>query len=295
MKTTIKFFLLLSLVGGLLFLSSCTKKTENITNVTEIAPLPYVIGEIAKYDLRLLDSIYTEAWVEVYGFPSIPYVAINNDTIPRYRDIHPYPSSYDYYDGEYYELGFPLAEETIYNLVVSSSSGQANASVKFPGEFYIKSPDEVETWLPPGEFLNVEWKKSVGCEWYGLFFYWDVHYHDEDGNGYYTSIDTLIILDSLDVDYRFTASFLWPQPSADYDVIYAYGTLYTMAATGPKIISGGQGNVTGKGAGFFLASYYGDVLFFDYWFAAQYKKPEAKPNFEQMREKLRERMLKLLK
>jgi hypothetical protein len=276
MKTTIKLFLLLSLVGGLLFLSSC-KKTENITNVTQVVPLPWILAEI---DGIAEDSTWVE--VDIYNEPSIAYVMINNDTIPRYS---PYNLLV------YYKHNYPLVHSTDYKLLVTTTSGQSSASLKYPGFFQVTQPTEEHTVLPKNTPLNITWNESVDREWYGVDFYW--YLQSRCGSVYhYKYIDTLIMTTTTGI--AFSSTLLWSVPAND-TARYAYGEFQVFAASGPRLELGALGNITGSATGFFHSFYFTPWKDVGYPTLATSKETEAKPVLDRTREKIREKLLELRK
>ncbi len=185
------------------------------------------------------------------GFEIIPLATVNEETL--YIDSYSLQGSSFSYSGSIPWVN--PGDEC--NLRVDYGEGECEATELLPDEFSITSPD-ADFILYQGDDLNITWSTASGADWYWLAIWMYYSYIDTLGDYDYFSFTLDTILDVT--TYTMTASRLFP---ADVDSIeYGYGDIHVEAVSGPEIVPGQEGNITGDAFGFFWCSYYAERVEF---------------------------------
>ena len=236
-------FLALSLS---IFFGGCKKKTQLQPGEAQ----SYADGGVYR-GIDYNDKTYNFVGVAVFG-PMIPWVTINNDTIPF--DL--------YYGGTYWDTTMNLISGREYNLKVDFLDyGKITGSCSLPGVFTVNADPSV----PIGSHFTCSWSKSESADWYWVEFY--LHY--EYNSGWFWMDTTWV---QLDTTFTISGSRLFPNPVDSVE--YSYGYVNIAAISGPIPQPGSYGNLTGNGYGFFLGGYFPKET--DIWVQGSKLKVEQK-------------------
>ncbi|MCK4306842.1 hypothetical protein KAW50_01290 [candidate division WOR-3 bacterium] len=225
-------------ISLLIFATGCKKENPTETDVPKL----YLMGEIQRrpYSANYPDSFYCDEGVNVSNTEVVPSVQINE------QELELYPST----SGLYFREHFPLTPETEYELVVTTSSDTATATVKLPGNFSIIAPDTSYV-LPKGSSLDISWDSASYANHYRVHLYVYYRYSDTSGNSENFRFSRDTILSETSITYE--SSLLWPNLSEIDSIFYGHGDFDVSAIAGPSLVPGTPGNVSGDGIGFFWA------------------------------------------
>jgi len=204
---------------------------------------PAIFAELIRAEQRE-QTIQNVAYVSVGGTRLVPVVSINNDTLELYsyrRDEYTYLSEFRE------NLSVVPGDEC--ELVVYHDEGEASATITLPGDFEIISPEEAFVLQQDGD-INVSWSSSERAERY--FINIDLHYYyiDTAGSNNYFSLDTNV--------YTINTNLIIPNerifPSDIDSIEYGSGIISVYSENGPNIGYTTEGNISGEGIGYFIAS-----------------------------------------
>jgi hypothetical protein len=203
---------------------------------------PAIFAELIRAEQRD-QTIQNIIQVSVGGTRLVPVVCINNDTL----GIYSYRKDEYTYLSEFRE-NLSVAPGNECDLVVYHDEGEASATITLPGDFEITSPKE-DSALQQNEDLIVNWSPSEGAERYKLKI--DLSYYYVDTSGASTRFD-------LDTSFYTTTNITIPKerlfpPEVD-SVDGGFGNVSIYSESGPWIGHTTEGNISGEGVGYFIAS-----------------------------------------
>jgi hypothetical protein len=205
---------------------------------------PAIFAELTRDEQRE-QTIQNVIHVSVGGTRLVPVVRINNDTLELYsyrRDNY----TYTYYSEFRENLSVAPGEEC--ELVVYHDEGEASATIALPGDFGITVP-KGDSSLRQNEDLIVNWSTSKGAERYKLEI--DLSYYYVDTSGASNRFD-------LDTSFYATTNITIPKerlfpPEVD-SVDGGFSNISIYSESGPWIGHTTEGNISGEGVGYFIAS-----------------------------------------
>jgi hypothetical protein len=205
--------------------------------------LPSVIGTVS------VDSgsggVVAHAYVSVDGTRLMPVVAVNNETL----DNSGYNSSGEYmWNSEWERDKLRITPGDSCMLHVYQSDGEAKTEWQvIPHVPRVTAPD-TSFVLAEDQSLTVTWVATPGVDRYQVSFY--LHYYYRDFSSF--SLDTAVVVPAGSSSYTLPGSIVFP---AYVDSVrYGYCNIAIRAETGPEIGRESNGNVTGKGCGYFFTN-----------------------------------------
>jgi len=228
---------LIIIIAVALFSTACDKKVVVTTGV------PAITGTVS------VDSgsggVVAQAYVSVDGTRLIPVVAVNNETL----DISDYGSSGEYmWSSTWHKDRLHAVPGDSCMLHVYQSDGEAKTDAQvIPHIPRVTSPDTGFV-LAKSQSLSVTWVATAGVDRYQIEFRLHYYYGNYDD----FSLDTTIVVPAGSSTYTLPGSVIFP--SYVDSVTYGYCDIYTTAETGPNIGRESDGNVTGKGCGYFFTT-----------------------------------------
>lgn len=198
-------------------------------------------------ELRTYDSIHLpRAYVEVEGTELLPVVVINYDTL----ELSNCSPKGQYMWESYFADEVSTDPENEYELMLSHSGGEANATITLPGDFEIVSPQEDDTFYQ-GEDITVSWSSSENAERYDLYIRLEYVYGDT-ANPYYNRFYLDTLLSNTNTSITIPKGRIFP-PEID-SVLEGNGYVNIHSESGPQVGISAEGNISGEGVGYFAAS-----------------------------------------
>jgi hypothetical protein len=175
----------------------------------------------------------------------MPVVAVNNDTL----DLYNYGSSGEYmWSSEWQSNRLHTTPGDSCMLHVYQSDGEAKTNRQvIPHIPRVTTPD-TSFVLAEDQSLSVTWVATAGVDRCQIQF--SMHYYYGDYNSFY--LDTTVSVPAGSSSYTLPGSIIFP--TYVDSVTYGYCDIYISVETGPNIGHESNGNVTGKGCGYFFTS-----------------------------------------
>jgi hypothetical protein len=219
-----------------------------LSNGCKNGPTVISYGEpLISAELRTYDSIHLpRAYVKIEGTELLPIVVINYDTL----ELGNCSPKGQYMWESYFADEVSTDPENEYELMVSHSRGEANATITLPGNFGITSPQEEDT-LHLNEDLLINWSSSEGAERYNLRIRLYCYYGDT-ANPTQSSfrLDTLLSKTQTSLTLQKEKIF-----SSEIDSVQeGFGYVDISAENGPQVGISAEGNIYGEGVGYFATS-----------------------------------------
>lgn len=226
------------LATALLLLSSgCDKK------VVMTDGLPSIIGTVVADSGS--SGVTTQAQVSVDGTRLIPVVAISSDTL----ELAGYNSSGEYmWTSEWQGANLHLVPGDSCKLHVYQSNGEATTDEMVIPHMPIVTAPDTGFVLKQHQSLTVNWVATEGVDRYNVEFY--LHYYYKHGT--YFSMDTTIVAPAGTSSYTLPDTVVFP--SYVDSVSYGSCRITITAETGPNIGFESNGNIKGKGCGYFFTT-----------------------------------------
>ncbi|MDI6739095.1 MAG: hypothetical protein QME74_01890 [Candidatus Edwardsbacteria bacterium] len=141
--------------------------------------------------------------------------------------------------------------DTLVQVRLTSDLGNSTGSIRVPGETVILSPAPAET-LANRDSARCCWSASAAAEWYSLHVY--VAGYDSLGTSCGSMTKDTVIIDTL--MYIPRSCFAMPNAA------FYYCSVSVTPCSGPQIVAGSSGNMTGDIPGFLIGQGFGTGRYF---------------------------------